>query len=115
MKELGALITNCSCLIEDAMKIFNVYWDMGVKNAVIPPSWPKEYNTRINASNPVAVNFNNTFKMNTYLSSSPPPMSPMGREQDIDAIVKVIESAEKFVHISVMDYIPIVQYTPKPK
>lgn len=42
-------------------------------------------------------------------------MSPQGREQDIDAIVKVINKAEKFVHISVMDFIPMSLYTPKPK
>lgn len=47
--------------------------------------------------------------------SSPPPMSPSGRTQDIDAIVNVINSAEKFVHIAVMDYIPLTLYTPKPK
>lgn len=42
-------------------------------------------------------------------------MSPVGRSQDVDAIVDVIQNAEKFVHISVMDYIPLSLYTPKPK
>lgn len=42
-------------------------------------------------------------------------MSPNGRSQDIDAIVNVIEKAEKFVHISVMDFFPVSLYTPKPK
>lgn len=97
------------------MKIFNVYWDMGIENAVIPSRWPEEYNTKINASNPIAINFNNVIKMNTYLASSPLPMSPIGRERDIDAILKVIESAEKFVHISVTAYIPMMVYSPKPK
>lgn len=68
VKELGVLITNCSCLAKDISKIFNVYWDMGKKNAVIPPSWPQEYSTKINASNPVGVNFNKDYKMNTYFS-----------------------------------------------
>lgn len=40
-------------------------------------------------------------------------MSPDGRSQDIDAIVNVIEKAEKFVHISVMDFIPMTEYTSK--
>lgn len=42
-------------------------------------------------------------------------MSPNGRSQDIDAIVDVIEKAEKFIHISVMDFFPVSLYTPKPK
>lgn len=41
-------------------------------------------------------------------------MSPAGRTQDIDAIVNVINKAEKFVHISVMDYIPMQVYGPRP-
>lgn len=57
------------------------------------------------------------FTLNNLLifQSSPPPMSPNGRSQDIDAIVNVIEKAEKFVHISVMDFFPVSLYTPKPK
>lgn len=131
-------VTNCSCLVDDVQKIFNVYWDMGKPNATIPPSWPKDYSTRINAANPVLVNFNNDYNMNTYFSvstnnlssickigfqtniffllkSSPPPMSPEGRSQDIDAIVNVIENADKFIHISVMDFIPMSLYGPKAK
>lgn len=41
---------------------------MGKPDAVIPPSWPKEYSTKINASNPLPVEFDNKFKMNTYFS-----------------------------------------------
>jgi hypothetical protein len=40
VKELGALITNCTCLIEDAQKLFDVYWLMGKQNAQVPPKWP---------------------------------------------------------------------------
>ncbi|XP_031628131.1 phospholipase D3-like isoform X2 [Contarinia nasturtii] len=115
VKELGVLITDCSCLVDDVSKIFNVYWDMGKKNAKIPQNWPIEYSTKINASNPVPVDFNNQYKMNTFFSSSPPPMSPDGRSQDIDAIVNVIQNAEQFIHISVMDYLPMFEYTARPK
>lgn len=41
-------------------------------------------------------------------------MSPMGRSQDIDAILNVIQKANKFIHISVMDYIPLSLYGSKP-
>lgn len=68
VKELGALVTNCSCLVDDVKKIFNVYWDMGAENAVLPPSWPEDYSTKINNNNPVPVNFNGQFDMNTYIS-----------------------------------------------
>lgn len=68
VKELGVLITNCSCLVDDVKKIFNVYWDMGKENAVIPPEWPQNYSTEINQLNPVPVNFNERFQMSTYFS-----------------------------------------------
>lgn len=42
-------------------------------------------------------------------------MSPTGRSQDIDAILSVIQNANKFIHISVMDYIPMSLYGPKLK
>ena len=45
-----------------------------------------------------------------YLSSSPPPFCPHGREVDIDAITKIIDGAEKFVYIAVMDYSPSFLY-----
>lgn len=68
VKELGVLITNCACLVNDVSKVFNVYWDMGEENAVIPPSWPKEYNTVINSTNPMLVEINENYKFNTYFS-----------------------------------------------
>ena len=41
---------------------------MGKKDAVIPSSWPKEYSTKINASNPVRIKYNDEYKLNTYFS-----------------------------------------------
>lgn len=40
-------------------------------------------------------------------------MSTVGRAQDIDAILRVIQNAEKFIHIAVMDYYPLTIYTSK--
>ncbi|XP_062546616.1 5'-3' exonuclease PLD3-like [Armigeres subalbatus] len=113
VKELGVLATNCSCLSKDIAKIFDVYWDMGVPNSQIPKQWPDTYATKYNANNTLSVEFNNNFKVDTYISSSPPPMSTNGRSHDIDAIINVIQKAEKFIHISVMDYVPLTLYTPK--
>ncbi|XP_055547014.1 5'-3' exonuclease PLD3-like [Wyeomyia smithii] len=114
VKELGVLVTNCSCLASDVAKIFDVYWDMGTANSKIPPQWPEKYSTKYNSNNSISVKANDKFIVDTYLSSSPPPMSPSGRSNDLDAIVDVIQRAEKFIHISVMDYFPLTLYTAKP-
>lgn len=45
------------------------------------------------------------------LQSSPPPFSPKGRSNDLDAILHCIAKAEKFIYISVMDYFPLTIYT----
>ncbi|XP_059618534.1 5'-3' exonuclease PLD3-like isoform X2 [Phlebotomus argentipes] len=114
VKELGVLATNCTCLAKDVAKIFSVYWDMGEDSAQIPDKWPDSYATKYNYDTPLRVNYNNSqFSSNIFFSSSPPPMSPSGREQDVDAIVKIIAHAEKFIHIAVMDYFPLTIYTPK--
>ncbi|KAH9640672.1 hypothetical protein HF086_010550 [Spodoptera exigua] len=49
----------------------------------------------------------------TIVWSSPPPLSPVGRTNDDNAIVSIIESAEEFVYISVMDYQPMCVFTHK--
>lgn len=43
---------------------------MGKNKAKIPPSWPKDYQTRINSTNPILVNFNGTYKSNAYFAVS---------------------------------------------
>lgn len=122
VKELGVLIRNCTCLVRDVAKIFNVYWMMGKEEAKLPPAWPAEVSTKINYTTPMRVEFNDGagengttdgYAMNAYFASAPPQLSALGRAQDIDAIVRVIGAAERFVYISVMDYLPLMVYTPK--
>ncbi len=36
---------------------------------------------------------------------SPPDLTPEGRTSDLDAILDVIERAEKYIHIAVTEYI----------
>merc|ERR1711962_892208 len=112
VKEIGIIVTNCSCIAKDLAKIFDVYWQMGgIHNGSLPPRWPARDNTRINSTTPLEVNFNNSSQNSlTYLSSSPPPLSPEGREEDIDAILNVIRGAKRFVHIAVMDFVPMFLY-----
>ena len=68
--------------------------------------WPPKFETDLNADNPLEFSPHASL----YLSSSPPPFCPHGREVDIDAITKIIDGAEKFVYIAVMDYSPSFLY-----
>lgn len=111
VKELGVLVTNCSCLAADVDKIWRVYWDLGGQTSV-PPAWPASLSTDFNSDRPLEVKSQD---LSVYLSSSPPPFCPQGREKDLDAVLKVINNAEEFVHIAVMDYFPTTIYTPHPQ
>ena len=42
--------------------------------------------------------------------SSPAPLCAYGRTPDIDAILHVINTAQQYVHIAVMDYFPTTLY-----
>ncbi|XP_019871035.1 5'-3' exonuclease PLD3 isoform X2 [Aethina tumida] len=114
VKEMGVVMYNCSCLAEDAGKIFDVYWSLGEENAKIPDIWPKSLNTDYNMDTPFDLMLKNE-SFQSYISSSPPPFNPTGRTNDIAALVNVIEKAEKFVYVAVMDYFPQMLYTPKKK
>lgn len=111
VKEMGVLVTDCACMATDMNKIFDVYWELGQQDSKIPSPWPAELATNINSLS--RLNLTNP-SLQVYLSSSPPPFCPQGREVDVDAIVKVINTAEKFINIAVMDYFPTTLYTRKP-
>ncbi|KAF5305553.1 hypothetical protein FQA39_LY01644 [Lamprigera yunnana] len=114
VKELGIVVRNCSSLSEDIAKIFDVYWMLGIPGAKVPNRWPSFLETHYNVNTPMNLILNNeTFQ--TYISSSPPPLSPAGRTNDLEALLNTIKKAEKFVYISVMDYFPLTIFTPKIK
>ena len=106
VKEVGVLVTDCPCLAADMEKIWEVYWALGGATS-LPSSWPAELATSYNADTPLTL----PSLPEVFLSSSPAPFCPSGREVDITAIIKAIDSAEKFVEIAVMDYIPATLYT----
>lgn len=114
VKEMGAVMYDCPCVANDILKIFNVYWDLGKKDAVIPSRWPDSYSTPFNMVTPMNISLNG-IQADAFFSSSPPPFSSSGRSGDADTIVNLILKAEKFVYISVMDYIPMMIYSPRPK
>ncbi|CAH0719887.1 unnamed protein product, partial [Brenthis ino] len=94
-------------------RIMIVYWSLGIADS-IPDSWPDELSTDINMQHPINVS-DGLHSYGAYITSSPPPLSPEGRTNDDDAIVNIIQSAEEFVYVSVMDYGPVLEYAPKLK
>ncbi|KAJ8930749.1 hypothetical protein NQ314_016421 [Rhamnusium bicolor] len=98
----------------DWRSLTQIYWALGEDSAKIPSNWPATLSTKFNLNTPMDLIYDNeTFQ--TYFSSSPPPFNPVGRTNDIDALTNVINHAEKFVYISVMDYFPLMIYTAKTK
>ena len=76
----------------------------------MPDAWPTDLSTKINAAHPLAVTRPG---LSVYAASSPPPFCPLGREEDADAIVRIIEAADVFVRVAVMDYFPATIYGTK--
>ncbi|XP_025968291.1 5'-3' exonuclease PLD4 isoform X1 [Dromaius novaehollandiae] len=109
VKEVGAVIYNCSCLAKDLWKTFCTYWDLGHVNATIPSPWPLNYSTNINKYHPLEVEVNGTLTK-AYFSASPPKFCPKGRTHDLFSIISVISEAAKFVYVSVMEYFPTSRF-----
>nr|XP_023668015.1 phospholipase D3 isoform X2 [Paramormyrops kingsleyae] len=110
VKELGVAVYNCSCLAEDLGKIFEAYWYLGQAGKSIPSHWPDSYSTSYNKTSPLELPLNGT-SSTAYLSSSPPSLCADGRTQDLDAILSVIDDAQEFVYIAVMNYLPTMEYS----
>nr|XP_019936140.1 PREDICTED: phospholipase D3-like isoform X1 [Paralichthys olivaceus] len=111
VKEVGLSVEDCSCLAQDAFRIFGVYWSIGAAhNGSLPPYWPARLSALSSAQNPLHLKFNGV-PARVYLSSAPPQISARGRSDDLTTILSVIGDAQKFVYISVMDYLPLSQFT----
>lgn len=57
MKELGAIIYNCSRLARDLEKTFQTYWVLGAPKAVLPKAWPQNFSSHINRFQPLREHF----------------------------------------------------------
>ncbi|KAJ8414594.1 hypothetical protein AAFF_G00037960 [Aldrovandia affinis] len=110
VKELGAVVYNCSCLAEDLEKIFEAYWYLGEAGKSIPSHWPASFSTSYNKDTPMELPLNGT-SSRAYLSSSPPSLCADGRTQDLQAILSVIQDAHQFVYIAVMNYLPAMEFS----
>ncbi|CAB3226638.1 unnamed protein product [Arctia plantaginis] len=82
------------------------------RDATVPDVWPEELNTDINYQHPINISDGQN-NYGAFITSSPPALSPVGRTDDGTAIVNIINDAEEFVYISVMDYEPMCTFTHK--
>uniref|UniRef100_A0A8B9RA30 Phospholipase D family, member 7 n=1 Tax=Astyanax mexicanus TaxID=7994 RepID=A0A8B9RA30_ASTMX len=115
VKEVGVSVEDCSCLAHDALRIFGVYWEIGAqKNGSLPPYWPGRLSALSSSKYPFAVKFNGV-PARVYLSSAPPQLATYGRSDDLSTILSVIADANEFIYVSVMDYIPMSQFTNPPR
>ena len=57
---MGLFGRNCSCLADDALKIFEVYWKVSDPSVTeIPPDWPDSLSADFNMSQPASLPVNN--------------------------------------------------------
>lgn len=110
VKEVGVSLEDCSCLAQDAQRIFGVYWSLGGVNASLPPFWPARLSALSSAQSPLQLRLNGV-PARVYLSSAPPQIAARGRTDDLAAILSVIHDAREFVFISVMDFLPLSEYS----
>ncbi|XP_044879102.1 5'-3' exonuclease PLD3-like isoform X3 [Mauremys mutica] len=105
VKELGAVLYNCSCVAGDLHRIFAMYRALGGQGASLPTVWPAYVSAKSSLSRPLKLQLNGS-SAELYLSSSPRALCSTGRTPDLTAIVSTIQDAQAFVYISVMDYVP---------
>lgn len=111
VKELGLYGMNCSCLARDAQKMFEVYWmlaEPGMDH--LPSKFPKNLSADYSMSSPAHLPINGTLA-DVFFASSPPEFCTDQRTDDLSALLHVITSAQRFIHIAVMDYAPAIIYS----
>nr|CDS24466.1 phospholipase d3 [Echinococcus granulosus] len=114
VKEIGVLLRFCRTLATDLAKIIGAFDYVARSDIDFPINWSPEYTTIYNRSNPMRLMMNG-IPAEVYISMSPPPLSPTGREDDLETILHVIDSASSFIYVSVMAFQPLIQsYTGKP-
>lgn len=80
-------------------KIFEQYWLAAAGTTL--PVWPSSVFTDYNLQNPMVV-----AGQPLFISSGPNEYAPRGRVNELDALLGVINSANKTLKFAVMDYIP---------
>jgi len=111
--------TNCPALALDAKKIWSIYQYISNTSSTssrskLPQIFPTELTTQFNFRKPLRIL--NQLDGTTYkvvIGSSPKGLCTEGRSDDLSAILHVIDSAKKFIHISVSEYVPMSLYVNK--
>ncbi len=110
-KEIGVILYNCSSIVGDAMRIFNLYLYFA-EDGLWPA--PPQYKLQYNMYNPASVYLNGTLH-HLYLTVSPELCcaaahagSTNDTTLDLTAIVSVIGSASKHVLCSTLSYLPLI-------
>uniref|UniRef100_A0A8C1RQ02 Phospholipase D family member 5 n=1 Tax=Cyprinus carpio TaxID=7962 RepID=A0A8C1RQ02_CYPCA len=106
MKEFGIIIYNCTCLVLDLHRIFNLYRQLQYKE-FLPSIWSKKLNALYNRDKNLQLHLNNT-EAKAYISSSPDVFCPKKRTKDLEAIKRVIQEAKTFIYISITNYLPML-------
>lgn len=113
IKEIGITFTKCPVIAQDLNKIFETYILMSDQGQV-PPTLPDYLNTEINGDKPLNLKLNDNFDSKLFLAASPPAFNGVknwtGRTDDIDGLLKIINKANKFIYISVMNYSPTTEF-----
>uniref|UniRef100_A0A915IM17 PLD phosphodiesterase domain-containing protein n=1 Tax=Romanomermis culicivorax TaxID=13658 RepID=A0A915IM17_ROMCU len=115
--EIGVLVKNCSCLAKDLQSIFASYWRLSMQNVTNGTNIENLYSTEtsdITFKNPLKLLHKGVDPTNVYLATSPPHLNTKDRTWDLDGILDVINRAEQFLYINVMDYVPMFLYA-KPR
>ncbi|RCN49818.1 phospholipase D domain protein [Ancylostoma caninum] len=109
VRELGLAVFNCPCLANDLGRLLEIYWEMGAPGAKIPKSWPASLSTPAYHERPTSVPQEKGDQA-VYFSASPPGFQSCGREDDLDAMVKLIDEAQVSLDMAVMNYAPCSLY-----
>uniref|UniRef100_A0A5K3FU71 PLD phosphodiesterase domain-containing protein n=2 Tax=Mesocestoides corti TaxID=53468 RepID=A0A5K3FU71_MESCO len=103
VKEMGIVLYDCPALVSDLSKIIGAFRVASEPDTVLPIHWSSKLKTRYNRTNPMRLLLNG-IPASVYLTMSPPPFKPPGREDDLEAILHVIGEARSFIYVSVMEF-----------
>ncbi|KAM7536163.1 hypothetical protein Aperf_G00000090146 [Anoplocephala perfoliata] len=108
VKELGVFFKGCPTLAIDLAKVIDAFGYVAELSGMFPINWSSEFTTIYNRTNPMKLLWNGV-PANVYISMSPPPFRPPGREDDLETILHIMDTAASFVYVSVMDFAPVVK------
>lgn len=103
VKEMGVHFQGCSTMASDLEKVFQTYKLMSQAHAGVPERLPESMRTSINMYSP----FQLDGKYSMYFAGSPPTMFQetfSGRSDDLEALLSVINSAQRYIKVSVMNF-----------